>query len=49
MTKEYELHHFTRRPLTWADEWGGAERRGAAGLWPLVATGIVAGSGGASA
>jgi hypothetical protein len=60
MTKEYELHHFTRRLLTWADEWGGAERwgtqlgervlrGGAAGLWPLVATGIVAGAGGASA
>jgi hypothetical protein len=60
MTKEYELHHFTRRLLTWADEWGGAERwgtqlgervlrGGAGGLRPLVATGIVAGSGGASA
>ncbi len=53
MTREYALHHFTRRLWTWRQEWG-SERRwsrtvgeqvtaaGADALWPRVATGLVA-------
>jgi acyl-CoA dehydrogenase len=51
MTREYELHHFTRRLLAGRDEWGGEAhwgaqigervlRDGADELWPLVSTGI---------
>ncbi len=53
MTQEYPLHHFTRRLLSWRQEWGSerhwarevGERVVAAGpdaLWPRVATGLVA-------
>jgi acyl-CoA dehydrogenase len=53
MTREYALHHFTRRLWTWRQEWGSeahwsrwvGERVTAAGaeaLWPRVATGLVA-------
>ena len=53
MTREYQLHHFTRRLLAWRDEWGGEAhwgaqlgdrvlRDGADQLWPLVSTGIAA-------
>jgi acyl-CoA dehydrogenase len=53
MTREYSLHHFTRRLWSWRQEWG-SERRwarvvgeravaaGADALWPRVATGLVA-------
>lgn len=52
MTQEYRLHHFTRRLWAWRQEWGSqrrsasavgrrAVRAGAAGLWPLVTTGLV--------
>jgi acyl-CoA dehydrogenase len=53
MTREYALHHFTRRLWVWRQEWG-SERRwsrtvgeqvtaaGADALWPRVATGLVA-------
>ncbi len=55
MTREYALHHFTRRLWSWRQEWG-SERRwsqtvgeqvtaaGADALWPRVATGLVAAS-----
>jgi acyl-CoA dehydrogenase len=53
MTREYELHHSTRRLLAWREEWGGEAhwgaqlgervlRDGADALWPLVSTGIAA-------
>ena len=53
MTREYELHHVTRRLLAWRNEWGGETHWGAqigervlAGgadeLWPLVSAGITA-------
>jgi acyl-CoA dehydrogenase len=53
MTREYELHHFTRRLLAWPDEWGteahwAAElggrvlRGGADALWPQITTGALA-------
>ena len=53
MTREYELHHLTRRLLAWRDEWGGAAhwgtqlgervlRDGADALWPMVSAGIAA-------
>ena len=53
MTREYELHHVTRRLLAWRQEWGGEAhwgtqigervlRDGADALWPLVSTGIAA-------
>jgi acyl-CoA dehydrogenase len=53
MTREYTLHHFTRRLWTWRQEWGSEARwsravgeqvtaAGAAALWPRVATGLVA-------
>jgi acyl-CoA dehydrogenase len=56
MTREYELHHFTRRLLAWRDEWGGEThwgtqlgervlRDGADALWPLVSTGLAAPAG----
>lgn len=52
MTQEYPLHHFTRRLWAWRQEWGSQRRSatqvadmavtaGAAGLWPLVTTGLV--------
>lgn len=52
MTQEYRLHHFTRRLWAWRQEWGSPRRSasavgeravgaGAAGLWPLVTTGLV--------
>jgi acyl-CoA dehydrogenase len=52
MTQEYRLHHFTRRLWAWRQEWGSQRRSaaavgrraveaGAAGLWPLVTTGLV--------
>jgi acyl-CoA dehydrogenase len=55
MTREYTLHHFTRRLWTWRQEWGSEARwsravgeqvtaAGADVLWPRVATGLVAGS-----
>jgi acyl-CoA dehydrogenase len=55
MTREYALHHFTRRLWTWRQEWGSEARwsravgeqvtaAGADALWPRVATGLVAGS-----
>lgn len=51
MTQEYRLHHFTRRLWAWRQEWGSQRRSasavgdralaaGAAGLWPLVTTGL---------
>jgi acyl-CoA dehydrogenase len=53
MTREYALHHFTRRLWTWRQEWGSEARwnrvigeqvtaAGADALWPRVATGLVA-------
>jgi acyl-CoA dehydrogenase len=53
MTREYALHHFTRRLWTWRQEWGSEARwsravgeqviaAGAGALWPRVATGLVA-------
>ncbi|HEX5292729.1 MAG TPA: acyl-CoA dehydrogenase family protein [Streptosporangiaceae bacterium] len=53
MTREYELHHVTRRLLAWQQEWGGAAhwgtrigervlRDGADALWPMVSAGIAA-------
>lgn len=55
MTREYTLHHFTRRLWTWRQEWGSEARwsravgeqvtaAGADALWPRVATGLVAAS-----
>lgn len=55
MTREYALHHFTRRLWTWRQEWGSEGRwsravgeqviaAGADALWPRVATGLVAAS-----
>jgi acyl-CoA dehydrogenase len=52
MTREYTLHHFTRRLWTWRQEWGSEARwsravgeqvtaAGADALWPRVATGLV--------
>jgi acyl-CoA dehydrogenase len=53
MTREYTLHHFTRRLWSWRQEWG-SERHwsqtvgtqvtaaGPDALWPRVATGLVA-------
>jgi acyl-CoA dehydrogenase len=53
MTQEYPLHDFTRRLLSWRQEWG-AERHWAtvagaeltagpgAGLWPRITTDLVA-------
>jgi acyl-CoA dehydrogenase len=55
MTREYTLHHFTRRLWSWRQEWG-SERQwsqtvgtqvtaaGPDALWPRVATGLVASS-----
>jgi acyl-CoA dehydrogenase len=51
MTREYELHHVTRRLLAGRDEWGGGAhwgtqigehvlRDGADALWPMVSAGI---------
>lgn len=51
MTQEYRLHHFTRRLWAWRQEWGSQRRSasavgeralaaGAAGLWPLMTTGL---------
>jgi acyl-CoA dehydrogenase len=53
MTREYTLHHFTRRLWTWRQEWGSEARwsrvvgeqvtaAGAGALWARVATGLVA-------
>jgi acyl-CoA dehydrogenase len=53
MTREYTLHHFTRRLWTWRQEWGSEAHwsravgeqvtaAGAEALWPRVATGLVA-------
>ncbi len=53
MTREYPLHHFTRRLWTWRQEWGSEARwsrvvgeqvtaAGADALWARVATGLVA-------
>lgn len=55
MTQEYVLHHFTRRLWSWRQEWGSerhwarvvgerAVAAGADGLWPRVASGLVASS-----
>jgi acyl-CoA dehydrogenase len=55
MTREYSLHHFTRRLWSWRQEWGSEGRwsrtvgeqvtaAGADALWPRVATGLVAAS-----
>jgi acyl-CoA dehydrogenase len=55
MTREYTLHHFTRRLWTWRQEWGSEARwsravgeqvtaAGAGALWARVATGLVAAS-----